>query len=279
MKIILKYLFVIVSLMVVLTACKKDEKIIYYEGGTNPVLTASRTGTLPLSFATASQHLLKLTWTNPNYKFTTGNSSQDVSYIIEIDTTGANFTNPARQKISIARDLEKSFTVGEFNDFLLNQLQLDSLQTHNIEIRVTSTIGGAAVPLSSNVIKYTGVKPYAIPPKVEPPTNGTLWTVGDAFASGWTNPLLAPHVTSQQFTKISNTLYELTVAMPGGGGYKLIQINGDWGSQYHMLAGGTWEGGDFEKKDADPQFPGPPGAGTYKITVDFQRGKFTVIKL
>lgn len=45
-----------------------------------------------------------------------------------------------------------------------------------------------------------------------------------------------------------------------------------------MLAGGTWEGGDFEKKDSDPQFPGPPTSGTYKITVDFQRGKFIVVK-
>ncbi len=67
--------------------------------------------------------------------------------------------------------------------------------------------------------------------------------------------------------------------MPGGGAYKLIQEQGVWGTQYHMLLGGTWEGGDFEKKDADPGFPGPPSAGTYKITVDFQRGKFKVVKL
>jgi starch-binding outer membrane protein SusE/F len=278
MKIILKYLTVVVSLMVILASCKKDENVIYYEGGTNPVLTASRTGTLPLSFATSSQQLLKLTWTNPEYKFTTGISSQDVTYMIEIDTTGANFTNPSRGKISIAKDLEKTFTVGEINDILLNQLQLDSLQTHNIEIRVTASIGGAA-PLSSNVIKYTSVKPYSIPPKVQPPAAGNLWTVGDAFSSGWTNPLLAPHVSTQKFTKISNTLYELTVAMPGGGNYKLLQDNGVWGTQYHMLPGGTWEGGDFEMKDSDPGFPGPPTAGTYKITVDFQRGKYTVIKL
>jgi len=58
----------------------------------------------------------------------------------------------------------------------------------------------------------------------------------------------------------------------------LIQTQGVWGTQYHMLAGGTWEGGDFEQKDSDPQFPGPPSPGTYKITVDFQRGKFTAVK-
>lgn len=128
------------------------------------------------------------------------------------------------------------------------------------------------------MLKYT-VTPYAIPPKVAPPTNGTLWITGDAAPSGWSNPLEAPHNQNQKFTQVSPTLYELTLSMPGGGNYKLIQIQGDWGSQYHMLAGGTWESGDFEKKDADPGFPGPPVAGNYKISVDFQRGKYTVTKL
>jgi hypothetical protein len=114
---------------------------------------------------------------------------------------------------------------------------------------------------------------------VEPPTAGTLWLVGDAAASGWSNPLPAPYDVSQKFTKISNTLYQLTLSLPGGGGYKLIQQQGDWGSQYHALAAGrTWSSGDFEKKDAEPGFPGPDVAGTYKITIDFQLGKYTVVK-
>ena len=68
MKMNSKYLFVILCLMYVLAACKKDENVIYYEGGTAPVLTSSRTGTLPLSFATAKNVLLKLSWTNPEYQ-------------------------------------------------------------------------------------------------------------------------------------------------------------------------------------------------------------------
>ena len=72
---------------------------IYYEEGTAPVLTANRTSTIPLSFATQDNEAIKLNWTNPDYKFTTGVSSQNVTYLIEIDTTGANFTNPNRQSI------------------------------------------------------------------------------------------------------------------------------------------------------------------------------------
>ncbi len=38
---------------------------------------------------------------------------------------------------------------------------------------------------------------------------------------------------------------------------------------------GLSAGGDF-KFDAKDNFPGPAASGTYKIVVDFQRGKFTV---
>jgi hypothetical protein len=150
---------------------------------------------------------------------------------------------------------------------------------------IISSIGDSkAVPLTSNVITFT-TSPFAPPPKVEVPgtlannyNDGNLWMVGDASFGGWNNPLNAPYNVSQKFTKISKTLYQLTVSLPGGGGYKLIQIPGDWGTQYHMTTG-TWTNGNIEKKDSDPQFPGPPSAGSYKITVDFQLGVYTVVKL
>jgi hypothetical protein len=210
-------------------------------------------------------------------------SSQDVTYTLEMDTLGGNFSSSKKVTTVISKDTKKIYTVGELNGILGNTmvLQLDPRREYTVQIRGSSSIsvsgGGAAGKLTSNVISFK-TTPFAPPPKVEPPTNGTLWATGDAFASGWGNPLPAPYDVSQQFTKISNTLYEATVSMVGGGGYKLIQIQGDWGTQYHMLAGGTWEGGNIEKKDSDPQFPGGPSAGTYRITVDFQLGKFSVVK-
>lgn len=277
MKNILNILLSSFFLTATILSCKKDENKIYYEDGIAPVLAASKAA-ISLSFVTQGEEAVKLMWTNPDYKFTTGVSSQDVNYQLEIDTTGANFTNPKRQTVAVSKELERSFTVAQLNDYLLNQLVLIPGIPHNIEIRVRSALGTNSVPLYSNVLKYT-VTPYAIPPKVEPPTNGTLWLTGDATTSGYANPLPAPYDVNQKFTKVSNTLYELTVNMKGGGAYKLIQEQGVWGTQYHMLTGGTWEGGDFEKKDSDPGFPGAPSAGSYKITVDFQRGKYSVVKL
>ena len=62
--------------------------------------------------------------------------------------------------------------------------------------------------------------------------------------------------------------------MKGGGGYKLIQIQGDWGTQYHMLAVVHGREAILKRKIPIP-VSWSPEAGNYKITVDFQLGKFT----
>ena len=131
MKIINK--FVSLSLLVlVLSSCEKDENKIYFEEGKAPVVTSSVT-TIPLSFANADKEAVKLSWTNPDYKFTTGGSSQNVNYLIEIDTTGSNFTNPKRRTLAIQSSLSKTIMQGELNDYLLNTLELKpSMQAHKI---------------------------------------------------------------------------------------------------------------------------------------------------
>ena len=275
MKTIMK-LIVVLLLPVIIWSCKKDENKDYFLGGTSPVLTSSVSGTIPLSFVNQSNPAITLGWTNPNYQFTTGVSSQDVSYVIDIDTTGANFTNPNKQSISVSKDLNYTITQSQLNDYLLNQMQLKVGVPHNIEIRVSSAIGKQAV-LYSNVMKYK-VTPYAIPPKVALPTTGKLYLVGSATAGGWNNPVPVP---TQQFTQVSPTLYEITVPLQGGQEYLLLPLNGDWGHKYAVpdnTLAGLNQGGDF-RMDANGNFPGPTLTGNYKISVDFQRGKFTVTKL
>lgn len=279
MKRIYKFLFLSFLLLTIAWSCSKDEKKIYFEGGTAPVLTATKTA-ISLSFATADAEAVTFSWTNPDYQFTTGVSSQNVSYVLEIDTTGANFTNPNKKELAISSDLGTTISVGIFNDYLLNQLILKPGMSHQLEIRVKSTLINSSVPLYSNILKYV-VTPYAIPPKVTPPATGNLWIIGSAVAGGWTNPIPAPYDVTQKFTKVSETLYELTIPLiaGSGNGYKLIQENGVWGTQYHALDGTVVTGGDFEMKDSDPQFPAPAASDTYKITVDFQRGKYFVVKV
>jgi hypothetical protein len=65
--------------------------------------------------------------------------------------------------------------------------------------------------------------------------------------------------------------------MKGTGAYKILQTQGNWNTQFHMVSGGTALAGSFIQENADPGFPSPAAAGWYVITLDFQQGKYTVI--
>lgn len=277
MKLIISKLFFISAIAMMLGSCKKDEAQQFYSGGTTPVLAASVSGTIPLSFATETQPAVKFSWGNPNYQFANGLSSQDVAYTLEIDKTGNNFAGATKVTVSVAKDLSIAYTQYQFN-IVLSALKLTVGTASSIDVRLISTINGVeATKLVSNKLTFT-VTTYNPPPKVAPPTAGTLWLVGNAAAGGWDNPLKAPYDVSQKFTKVSNTLYELTIPLLTGGGYKLVQEMGVWGTQYHALDGTASMFGKFEMKDSDPQFPSPATAGTYKISVDFQEGTYTLTK-
>lgn len=259
-------------------SCEKDENQVIFEGGTAPVLTASST-TIPLSFVNKDKNALTLNWTNPDYKFNTGLSSQDVTYTIEIDTTGANFTNPKKQTLSISKELSRSFTQTEFNGILLNQLVLTPDISHQIEIRVTSSLSNNNVALPSNVLKYT-VTPYAIPPVVTPPASGELFITGSATPVGWQCACGEAPVLSQKFTKLSPTLFTLTINLTGDGSYLLLPQYASWSAKYGFTGANNANnvnGDDF--KDGGGDIKAPAASGTYKIEVDFQRGKFTVTKI
>lgn len=276
MKNILKLLLGTFLAAVFLFSCKKDENKLYFEGGTAPALTANKNA-IEISYIDKDNDAISFSWTNPNYKLATGVSSQDVNYILEIDTAGANFTNPKRKQISIAKDLSKVITQGNLNDYLLNQLELAADVTHNIEVRIVSVMGTSEpTKLISNVLKYA-VKPYSIPPKVAPPETGQLFLVGSASPGGWNNPVPEP---TQKFTKISSTLYELTISISGGNSYLFLPLNGSWNTKYGFDgANNTNNPGGDNLKIGGGDMLAPAASGNYKIEVNFQTGKFKLTKL
>lgn len=287
MKQAIKFVLLAVVVSSCLWACNKQITEVTYESSTAPVLTTSRIATIPLAYADSTKEAIKLMWTNPNYQFTTGLSSQNVSYKLEIDTTGANFTNPSRKVLSFSKDLSISITTTELNDYLLNQLQLKAGVVHNIEMRVTAALTNNAIPLASNVVKFTAT-PFAIPPKVTPPgtpvgnpatdwVNGQLFIVGDATTGGWNNPVPEP---AQKLTKVSSTFYTITLPLVADKSYLLLPVNGSWNAKF----GGTGANNSndplsFDFKDNGGDIKAPSASGNYRVEVDFQRGKVTVTKL
>jgi starch-binding outer membrane protein SusE/F len=266
-------------LITTFTACERQIESVYYEGGTNPVLTGS-TAAVRLEAGEEANLAIKFSWTNPDYKISTGANSHDVNYVLEIDTAGANFNSSRKQTISVAKELSKSYTVGELNAILGNTmlLQLNPRRNYNMEARVTASMAGGVAKLVSGVFAFT-VRPFPPPPKVQLPAAGNLWITGDAVASNWGNPHNATDVVTHKFTRLpSFTDYQLVIDMKATGAYKLIQTQGDWSTQYHMVPGGTGLAGQFEYGDANPAFPSPGVAGSYKLTFNFQLGTYTVVK-
>ncbi len=265
-----------------LVACKKVENKVIYEGGNTPQLTSS-TNAVRLEAGEEANTAIRFNWTNPEYKFNTGPSSQNVSYKFEIDTLGSNFTNSKRYIATISNDLSKSFTVGELNGIFGNtlQLQLDPRRNYTFEARVTASINGS-VSLASNKITFTA-RPFPPPPKTPTPVNNEIWVVGGASPGGWNNPLASPFITNQKFTRLSSTKYEVVMNLNANDGYLILPVMGSWNTKYCLEDGvdraGTTGGGDFVLKPSGGQdFLSPTPGGTFKISLDFQLGKFTVVR-
>lgn len=263
--------FFLLFLAVGFAACKKNISEVTYNGGTAPVLTASSTSPMVLDIANKSNNALTLSWTNPNYSFSTGPSSQDVSYTLQFDTTGSNFTNPKMFEMSIAKDLSTTLTVSSLNSVLLSMGLAENVP-HNMEIRVKSTLVNKSVPLYSNVVKLT-VTPYL---DVKYPVPAKLYITGSATPASWMGGG-DPELVSQKFTKISSTQFQITIPLSANNSYLFVPVYGDWGSKY----GGTGSnntnnvnGDDFKPDGGDLKAPGT--SKTYTITVDFKTGKFTV---
>lgn len=277
MKNILKsFLFLVVAAG--LFSCEKDENQVVFEGGTTPSLSASAT-TIPLSFANRDLPAITFNWSNPNYKFSTGLSSQDVSYLMEIDVAGSNFSNPNKQSITIANDLTRSFTQDQFNNFLTNQLQLPTGVAKQVEIRITASLGNNVGALVSNVLRFT-VTPFATPPLVNPPSTNKLFITGSATPASWQCGCGEAELASQRFTQVSPTFYTLTINLTADGSYLLLPQYGSWSAKFGGTGGNNSNnvnGGDFRDNGSD--LKAPPVGGLHRIDVDFQRGKFTVTKL
>ena len=264
-----------------LQGCEKQENRIFYNGGTQPKLTASTNAVnLQPPPADVNARAIRFDWTNPNYQFTTGVSSHDVNYLLEIDTAGANFNSKAKFATTVARDLTKSYTVDELNAILGNTMSLVFGRRYTLEARVISSLGpNQAAKIVSEKVSFTAT-PFAPPPKVQTPSAGRLFIVGNATPGGWNNPVPLP---SQEFRRISNTMYEITLPLGGAGTFYLfLPENGSWSSKYAVPdngAPGVANGGEFRFYTSGGQdFPAPAAAGNYKITADFQKGLFTVVK-
>ncbi len=117
-------------------------------------------------------------------------------------------------------------------------------------------------------------------PRITVPPSSQLFITGNATAGGWMADGATP-LTSQQFTQISTTIYEIaSIPLIANGSYLFVPVYGNWNAKY----GGV--GDDNTNTVVSDFFQGrgsnllaPPVSGNYKVTVDFQRAVFTLTRL
>lgn len=153
----------------------------------------------------------------------------------------------------------------------------------------TATGGGAlladnAVPGSNTpapataglykIIVSFATNSYTVTP-YDTPIPDNLYIVGDATAGGWSNPVPVP---AQQFTRVSNGEFKITLPLVGGKSYLFLPLNGNWDHKYGGSANGM-SGAATLLADGDvpgSNTPAPSASGTYTIDVNFLTKTFTV---
>lgn len=273
MKYIVKSALTLIVCVALLLSCKKEENKVFFTGGTAPVLKASTTAPMVLTIANKNNLAVRFDWTNPDYQFTTGVSSQDVSYILQFDTTGSNFSSKIIGEKGVAKELMIKLTVGELNTVLLSMGLLENMP-HNVEIRVKSTLKNSSVPLYSNTIKLV-MTPYL---DVVFPVPVNLYITGSATPLSWqcACPTDA-NGSTQKFTKVSTSKFELIITLSANNSYLFLPVYSSWAAKYGGVGSGNANkvtGDDFKPDGND--LKAPAATGIYKIVVDFKTGKFTV---
>lgn len=267
MKNLIKLFLLSAVVTVLYTACDKVDDLPYYDNGKAVTLSSSAT-TLAPPAADSNKSVLSLSWTFPNY----ATDSSNIKYVIEIDSTGKNFANATGK--SVLKSLTTSFTAKELNTILLAKGYAFNVPV-DMDVRVISSYANNNERLTSNTIKIR-MTPYKIPPKVALPASNRVFIVGDATTFGWTNDPAPAFPAAREFAKLDETTWGGIMYLKGSGAWKLLQTQGNWDTQFHMVNGGTSAAGSFIQENADPGFPSPSVAGWYKIILDFQTGKYTV---
>ena len=263
-----------------LTSCNKDQTKVYYTGGTAPVLTSTASDSIPLPVTDTTSTAVTFTWTNPNYQFSDGISSLNVTYYLEFDTV-ASFNGPNMTTVAISSSLSKTFTVSSLNSVLANGLSLATGTAHTVLVRLESflapyTSGSDQIsPLYSSTMTFQ-VTPYSPPAAVTPPASDTLYITGSATAKGWMVGGDPTSVAGQGMTRVSPTLYKITLPLIGGQQFLVVPVAGSWTNKYATdNASSLSTGGTFALNKAN-NFNGPTASGTYTVTFNFQTGNYTI---
>ena len=124
---------------------------------------------------------------------------------------------------------------------------------------------GKTNPINVTVSYFEGDPSIiAVPPQ--------LYMIGSATPEGWS----APVTDAQKYTKIADGVFEITINLTTGGAYLLFENNIGCCWWQQKVGGNDKLGGRLIYGGGD--IPAPDETGTYKITVDFTKETYKLVK-
>lgn len=142
------------GLVISFAACKKIAEVPFSPNGQAVVLNSS-TNTVNTSVADSATKVITFSWSNPKY----AQDSSLYKFLVEIDSTGRNFSNEKTITVTGAKDT--SLTGKQFND-ILAALGIVAGVPGSVDVRVTSSYGNNNEAYSSNVLTIA-TTPYIVP--------------------------------------------------------------------------------------------------------------------
>ncbi len=271
MKLINKTLFLFSAAAFLFASCEKAKDLPSYTNGTAVVLSAPSTTIAPVAID-SNKYSVILNWTDPKH----AQDTKLYKFVIEIDSANRNFSKAYTR--TVVGKLTDSIVAKEFNAVMI-AWGFELNKAYDVDVRVTSSYGNNNEQYKSNTLKLRAT-PYKIPPKVTLPFDGKLWIVGSATQGDWSNPINpATFTISQTFSRIDETTFGGIFLLKANSEYLILPENqGAWANKYSIANQnlvGVENGGDFGY-NLDKNFKGPSTAGLFKITLDFQRGKYLV---
>jgi len=238
-----------------LASCKKNDAIVTATSGKAGTLTASATSLTLVKTDTAPTPILTFNFTNANYGYKAA-----ITNMIQIDTVGDNWANPAIQLTLAANVNTYSYTSVQLNTMALNQLKIPAGKTGQFNARVVQTIGSTVTPAYSNVVLLS-ITPYST---VIPTTY--LYVVG-AF-QGWN---LA---TRQSLASKDGNIYTGIINFTAGNNQFLILPDStDYNNKYATTQTSTPT--TTVTQNAGNNLVAPSAAGNYLITFNLTTGAIT----
>jgi starch-binding outer membrane protein SusE/F len=252
--------------IILLASCEKADELPAFKEGVNPVLALS-SSTVAANASDSNNVVITANWTNPQH-------AQDTNlykFVLEIDTSNA--FNPLSTATKTVFGVRKfGFVAKDLNSILLNY-GFEFNRAYTLFIRLKSSYRNNNDLKMSNTVQLRAT-PYKIPPKIALPASGKVFIVGGATQGGWNFNVPIP---SQELARIDETTFGGVFQLNGSQGYLFIPENGSSSQKYVTLntgAGGDLEGGFEFRTSGGSDFTSPSTSGLYKVTLDFQQGRY-----